>query len=152
MASLLFLLGSKGQAVPDSEKYLPQIPPLHGYSELRYDINLKKLHIVNAFIKVGVTYNASQNRYYSAFGTETYTSGYVLLNAGAAASFTTKKGKTFMRVTVLGDNLANKTYQDNLNRLKYFEPYPNNFTGHNGIYNMGINLVVKLNFPLDFKI
>ncbi len=145
-------LGSKGQAVPDSEKYLPQIPPLHGYSELRYDINLKKLHIVNAFIKVGVTYNAAQSRYYSAFGTETYTSGYVLLNAGAAASFTTKKGKTFMRVTVLGDNLANKAYQDNLNRLKYFEPYPNNFTGHNGIYNMGINLVVKVNFPLDFKI
>jgi len=23
--------------------------------------------------------------------------------------------------------------------LKYFEPYPNNFTGHDGIYNMGRN-------------
>ncbi len=145
-------IGAKGQIVPDSEKYLPQIPPLHGYSELRYDFNFKKSHIVNAFAKIGITYDAAQNRYYSAFGTETYTPGYVLLNAGVAASFTNKKGKTFMRLTVLGDNLTNKAYQDNLSRLKYFEFYPNNWSGHSGIYNMGINLVFKLNFPLDFNI
>jgi iron complex outermembrane receptor protein len=145
-------LGTKGQSVPDSEKYLPQIPPLHGYSELRYDMNFKKAHIVNAFVKVGITYDAAQNRYYSAYGTETYTPGYVLLNAGVAAGFTNKKGKTIMRLTVLGDNLTNKAYQDNLSRLKYFEFYPNNWSGHSGIYNMGINVEFKLNFPLDFTV
>jgi iron complex outermembrane receptor protein len=145
-------LGVKGQAVPDSERYLPQIPPLHGYSELRYDFNLKKLHMVNGFFKVGITYDAAQNRYYSAYGTETYTPGYVLLNAGIATSFTNKKGKTIMRLTVLGDNLTNKAYQDNLSRLKYFDNYPINYTGRSGIYNMGANVVLKLNFPLEFAI
>ncbi|HWB62426.1 MAG TPA: TonB-dependent receptor, partial [Chitinophagales bacterium] len=145
-------LGEKGKAVADSERYLPQIPPIHGYSEVRYDFSIKKAHIVNAFAKVGITYYAAQKRFYSAFGTETYTPGYVLLNAGIGAGFTNRKGKTIMNLYVLGDNLLNKAYQDNMSRLKYFEDYPGNFTGHDGIYNMGVNVSIKLDFPLDFNI
>ena len=145
-------LGKKGQVVADSERYLPQIPPLHGYSEARYDFNIKKLRLKNAFVKVGVTYYAAQNRYYAAFGTETRTAGYGLLNAGVGGSLTGKKGQTVVRIFVLGNNLLNNAYQDNLSRLKYFEFYPNNFTGHDGIYNMGINIQIKLDFPLEFKI
>jgi len=51
----------------------------------------------------------------------------------------------------LASNLLNTAYQDHLSRLKYFEFYPNS-TGHNGIYNMGRNISVKLDFPLAFKI
>ncbi|MCW3127815.1 MAG: hypothetical protein JWO03_3473 [Bacteroidetes bacterium] len=145
-------LGQKGQAVADSERYLPLIAPIHGTSEVRYDFNIKKAQIVNAFVKVGVTYYAKQTRVYSAFGTETSTPGYALLNAGFGAGFANKKGKTIMSLYVLGSNLLNTAYQDHLNRLKYFEPYPGNATGHNGIYNMGTNISIKVNFPLDFKI
>lgn len=144
-------LGQKGHAVADSERYLPLIPPLHGTSEIKYEFNIKKAHLINAFIKVGITYYAAQNRIYSAFGTETTTPGYVLLNAGIGTSFTTKKGKTFATLYVLGADLLNTAYQDHLSRLKYFELYPNNYTGHNGIYNMGRNISIKLDFPLDFK-
>ncbi len=145
-------LGEKGHAVGDSERYLPFIPPLHGISEVRYDFNIKKGQIVNAFAKIGVTYYAKQNRAYTAFGTETPTPGYALLNAGVGAGFANKKGKTIMSLYVLGSNLLNSAYQDHLSRLKYFEFYPNNFTGHNGIYNMGTNISIKVNFPLDFNI
>jgi len=145
-------LGSKGHAVADSERYLPSIPPLHGTSEVRYDFKIKKAHIVNGFVKVGVTYYAKQNRIYSAFGTETETPGYALLNAGFGGGFTDKKGKTVLSLYVLGSNLLNSAYQDHLSRLKYFEPYPNNPTGHSGIYNMGTNISIKVVVPLEFNI
>lgn len=145
-------LGQKGQAVSDSERYLPLIAPIHGTSEVRYDFNIKKAQIVNAFVKVGVTYYAKQDRIYSAFGTETSTPGYALLNAGVGAGFANKKGKTIMSLYVLGSNLLNTGYQDHLSRLKYFESYPGNATGRNGIYNMGTNISIKVNFPLDFNI
>ncbi len=145
-------LGKKGTAVSDSERYLPLIPPLHGTSEVRYDFSIKPAHMLNAFAKVGIVYYTTQNRVYSAFGTETPTPGYVLLNAGIGSSFTNKKGKTIVSVYILGSNLLNTAYQDHLSRLKYFEFYPNNPTGHDGIYNMGRNVSVKLDFPLEFKI
>ncbi len=145
-------LGEKGRAVADSERYLPLIAPMHGNSEIRYDFNIKKAQIVNAFVKIGVTYYARQGRVYSAFGTETPTAGYALLNAGVGAGFANKKGRTIMSLYVLGSNLLNTAYQDHLSRLKYFEPYPGNASGRNGIYNMGTNVNIKVVFPLDFKI
>jgi len=145
-------LGKPGQTVADSERYLPLIPPLHGTSEVRYDFTVKPAHLLNAFVKVGIVYYAPQNRVYSAFGTETSTPGYVLLNAGAGASITNTKGKTVVSIYILASNLLNTAYQDHLSRLKYFEFYPNNPTGHSGIYNMGRNISFKLDFPLDFKI
>jgi len=54
-------------------------------------------------------------------------------------------------VSFLGNNLFNVAYQSGLNRLKYFEPYPGNFTGHNGIYNMGRNFSFRVDVPLRFK-
>jgi iron complex outermembrane receptor protein len=145
-------MGKKGQTVPDSERYLPLIPPLHGTSEVRYNFSVKEAHILNAFVKAGIVYYARQSRIYSAYGTETPTPGYVLFNAGLGGSITNKKGKIIVSVYLLGSNLLNKAYQDALSRLKYFEFYPNNPTGHDGIYNMGRNVSVKLDFPLEFKI
>ena len=143
-------LGSKGKAVPDSMKYLPQIPPLHGKTEVRYDFKIKNAHIVNAFVKVGVTYFAKQGRIFSAYGTETPTPGYALLNAGFGGGFTDKKGKTIMSLYVLGSNLLNTSYQDNMSRLKYMDP--NNAVGPKGIYNMGIDISIKVVVPLEFNI
>ena len=133
-------------------RYLPQIPPIHGMSEVRYDFKIKQAHIVNGFVKVGMTYYGKQNHIYSAFGTETSTPGYALLNAGFGAGFTDKKGKTILSLYVLGSNLLNTAYQDHLSRLKYFEPYPNNTTGRRGIYNMGTNISIKVVVPLEFNI
>jgi iron complex outermembrane receptor protein len=139
--------GVKNTKVPDDEKYLPFIPPFHGVSELRLDFASK--NIKHGFIKAQVEYYGAQNRAFIAYNTETPTAGYTLFNAGVGGSFVNKEGKTVVSVYLMGNNLFNTGYQDHLNRLKYFEDYPGNFTGRNGIYNMGRNIAFKLSFPIN---
>jgi iron complex outermembrane receptor protein len=143
--------GVNGQGkLSDSAKYLPFIPPLHTYSELRANIKKVSQSIVNAFVKVQLEYYAPQNRAYLAFGTETPTPGYSLFNAGFGADITNHKGQTLFNLTVSGNNLFDVAYQSHLNRLKYFEPYPDDPRPHHGIYNMGRNFSLKVNVPLGF--
>ncbi|GAC1527127.1 MAG: hypothetical protein NVS3B15_03740 [Sediminibacterium sp.] len=144
--------GVNGKAVADSERYLPFIPPVHGLSELRYDFDSKLAGIRHGFIKAQLEYYAAQNRVYTAYGTETSTPGYTLFNAGIGGSFTNKQGNTFMSLYIMGNNLFNTGYQDHLSRLKYFEPFRGNFTGRNGIYNMGRNIALKLDFPFNYNL
>ena len=144
--------GLSGSKQPDSTKYLPFIPPLHGVSELRYDFDISSAHIKKGFVKASVEFYAAQNRAFTAYGTETPTPGYTLFNAGVGGSFTDKAGKTVMSVYLMGNNLFNTGYQDHLNRLKYFEDFPGNFTGRNGIYNMGRNIAFKLDFPINYSL
>lgn len=135
----------------DSNKYLPFIPPVHGMSELRYDFNAKKNHIINGFLKIQLDWHMKQDKVYLTDNTETPTSGYALFNAGLGAGFTNKHGKTIFNLSVMGNNLFDVAYQDHLSRLKYFEPYSSSPNGHLGIYNMGRNIAFRIDFPLDFK-
>jgi iron complex outermembrane receptor protein len=96
-------------------------------------------------------YYANQNRVYSADNTETPTPGYVLYNAGMGTEITNRKGKVIANINILGNNITDIAYQSHLSRLKYFEQYPNNQSGRNGIYNMGRNISFKLTVPLNFK-
>ncbi|UAY52511.1 TonB-dependent receptor [Ferruginibacter albus] len=124
----------------DSNKYLPFIPPLHGTSELRYDFECKRSNITNAFVKVQAAWYAAQDRVYLTDNTETPTPGYTLINAGIGAGFNNKQGKTIFNLSIFANNIFDVVYQDHLSRLKYM-----------GIYNMGRNIGIKLNFPLSFK-
>jgi iron complex outermembrane receptor protein len=138
-----------GSKVSDSTRYLPFIPPLHGISELRIDFESKGMNIKRGFVKAQLEYYAAQNRVFSAYGTETPTPGYALVNAGVGGNFVNKEGKTLVSIYLMANNLFNTGYQDHLNRLKYFEDYPGNFTGRDGIYNMGRNISLKLDFPIN---
>ncbi|MDP4285863.1 MAG: TonB-dependent receptor [Bacteroidota bacterium] len=143
--------GVPGQGkISDSAKYLPFIPPLHTISELR--ANIKKIGSVfaNGFVKVQFQVFAAQNRAYLQNDTETPTPGYQLFNAGFGTDLLNKKGEPILNISFMGNNLFNVAYQSNLNRLKYFEEYPGNFTGHDGIYNMGRNFSIRVNLPLSF--
>ena len=135
----------------DSNKYVPFIPPLHGTSELRFDFDAKKSHIVNGFVKAQLAYYAKQDRVYLTDNTETPTPGYALFNVGFGAGITNKKGATMLNVYFFCNNLFDVAYQDHLSRLKYFEPYPNDPRGRSGIYNMGRNFSVKVDVPLNFS-
>jgi iron complex outermembrane receptor protein len=143
--------GVKGKVISSDAKYLPFIPPAHGISELRFDISSKHAHLINGFIKAQVEYYAAQNRAYLEFGTETPTPAYTLFNAGIGGTFTNKTGKSIISLYIMGNNLFDKTYQDHLNRLKYFEDFPGNFTGRDGIFNMGRNISFKIDVPMDFS-
>jgi iron complex outermembrane receptor protein len=140
--------GVPGEAkLSDSARYLPYIPPLHTLSELRANIKKAGKHFANAFVKVQFEIYARQDRAYLENGTETPTAGYQLLGAGFGTDILNKKGNPFLNISFIGNNLMNVAYQSGLNRLKYFEPYPGNFTGHDGIYNMGRNFSIRVNIP-----
>jgi iron complex outermembrane receptor protein len=98
-----------------------------------------------------VEYYAAQNRAFTAYNTETPTPGYTLINAGFGTTITTRAGSTLFRISVQGNNLGDVAYQSHLSRLKYFEPYPGNTSGHSGIYNMGRNISVKLIIPFNVQ-
>lgn len=136
--------------VPDDAKYLPFVPPLHTFSELRGNFKKLSARLSNAFIKVQLENYAAQNRAYLAYGTETPTPRYQLINAGFGADITNRKGKPIVTFSIITDNVFDVAYQSHLNRLKYFEPYPGS-SRFNGIYNMGRNVSLKLNIPLSFN-
>jgi iron complex outermembrane receptor protein len=137
--------------ISSKAKYLPFIPPLHTMSELRGNFKKINNHFSNAYIKFQLEIYAAQNRVYLENNTETPTPGYQLFNFGMGTDITNKKGNALFNVSLACNNILDIAYQSNLNRLKYFEDYPGNFTGRNGIFNMGRNISVKVNVPLSFK-
>lgn len=144
-------LGGNGAVITDSTKYLPYIPPFHTNSELRADIAKKIACFSSIYFKVGVQYYAAQNRAYLAYGTETKTPGYTLLDAGIGANVVNKKNSTLFTISIIGTNLADVAYQNNMSRLKYFDNYPVNGTGRSGIYSMGRNISFKIIIPINVQ-
>jgi iron complex outermembrane receptor protein len=143
--------GGNGARITDGTRYLPLIPPLHTNTELRADLRKRFGCFAEAFVKVGVQVYAAQARFYGAYGTETGTPGYWLIDAGVGGNVLDKKGGTLFSFSVLGTNLADLAYQSNMNRLKYFDDYPVNGTGRSGIFNMGRNISLKLVVPFAVK-
>jgi iron complex outermembrane receptor protein len=102
----------------------------------------------NAYVKLACNNSFTQNKIFAAYHTETITKGYSLLNFGWGLELCNKKQKTFCSVNFVVQNLLNTAYQNHLNRLKYA---PENLaTGRPGIYNMGRNISVTVQFPLSF--
>jgi iron complex outermembrane receptor protein len=143
---------AQNKALGDSAKYLPFIPPTHGISELRYEFNAKKAHLMHAFVKLQLEYSAAQDRVMTAYNTETRTAGYALVNAGIGGSVTGKKGKTIVNIYLNANNLFDEAYFDHLSRLKYFLYSDTDTNPAHGIHNIGRNVALKIDFPLDFSI
>ena len=141
--------GGNGININSNNKFLPLIPPLHTNTVLRANIIGKSRHFSSIYLKFGMEYYAKQDRIYSAYNTETSTPGYILYNAGIGGEILNSKGKSILSFNILGNNITDVAYQSHLSRLKYFEEYPNNPSGRNGIYNMGRNISFKLSVPLD---
>lgn len=131
----------------DSSRYLPFMPPLHFSTDLRANIRTLSRHLSSLYIRTGLEYYARQNRAYLAYDTETPTPGYLLFNAGIGIDITNIRKKVLASINILCSNITDVVYQSHLSRLKYFEPYPRNNSGRNGIYNMGRNISFKLTVP-----
>lgn len=140
-----------GGPVADSLKYLPFIPPLHTHSELRGTFSKGFSSIKNLYAFVGFDHYSAQSRFFSAYGTETYTAGYNLLSAGIGGNLVNKAGKKVVELFIEGTNLANVNYQSNMSRLKYFDN-PDTAPGvQRGIFNMGRNISFKVVVPFDLS-
>lgn len=150
--SLAYVIGLNGnkQLVASSNgaaKYLPFIPPLHTRSELKVMLQRSYGAFHKVHFKAEVDAYATQNRFYAYDDTETATPGYALFNLSAGASIKNKAERTLFDIFLQADNLFDKAYQSNLNRLKYFEYYASSPNGRSGIYNMGRNISFKVIVP-----
>jgi len=143
-------LSNKGHA-PDSLKYLPFIPPPHTHSELRGTYAKGFGRWKNAYAFLGFDHFNAQNRFFSAYGTETYTPGYNLLSAGFGVNLVNAAGKKLVELFVEGTNLANVNYQSNMSRLKYFDNPVVPPGVRPGIFNMGRNVSFKVVVPFDLS-
>jgi iron complex outermembrane receptor protein len=137
------------QNQPDSTRNLPFIPATRLRTELRADFRKIGRSMRHGFVFVEGSYTFDQNRYYAAFGTETATPSYFLLNAGFGGSFTNAKGRELCKVFFIADNLLDLGYQSHLSRLKYAPE--NRATGRQGVFNMGRNVSLKVLVPLALK-
>lgn len=133
---------------PDSTKYLPFTPPAKFTTEVRANAKNLTKTMHNAYFKVGLEHYFTQNKFYSAYGTETETPSYTLINVGLGTDFVAKN-RTFCSLYISANNLMDVAYQSHLSRLKYLGE--NNVTGRTGVYNMGRNISLKLLVPIDFK-
>ena len=143
-------LGTGGQ-VADSLKYLPFIPPLHTHSELRGNFSAGFGNFRNVYAFVGLDHYSAQDRFFAAYGTETYTAGYNLLSAGVGTDIDNAAGKPVIKVFIEGTNLGNVNYQSNMSRLKYFDNANVPAGVQPGIFNMGRNVSFKVVVPFDLS-
>lgn len=126
---------------PDDEKYLPLTPAPRWTSDLRYDFIRDGRLFTNTFAAFGVECNLRQNHYYKAYGTETATPSYTLLNFSMGTDLK-MGGRRAATLVFSANNLTDRAYQSHLSRLKYTDI--NNATGRMGIFNMGRSFDVKL--------
>lgn len=132
---------------PNSTKYLPFIPAPKYRAELKAQFKDIGKIFSNVYVKMGMDYYFKQDKFFSAFDTETATPAYALFNAGFGTSIKAFNKKEFFKVFISADNLTNVAYQNHLSRLKYA---PENLaTGRIGVYNMGRNLSLKLVVNID---
>ncbi|MBI1223651.1 MAG: TonB-dependent receptor [Bacteroidetes bacterium] len=134
---------------PDSLRNLPFMPPAKLQSELRAQLPKPWKSVQSGYIKLEGTYYFKQGKAYTAYGTETPTSGYFLLNAGIGADFMNRGKEVVCRLFFTAQNLLDKAYFSHLSRLKYAPENP--VSGIDGIYNPGRNFGLKLVIPIGLN-
>ncbi|BBQ06697.1 MULTISPECIES: TonB-dependent receptor [Bacteroidota] len=127
---------------PESSKYLPFIPAPRYRGEIKAELRNVNRTFSNAYIKFGINHFFQQDKFFSAYGTETATPAYTLLSAGIGTNIKAFNRSDFMSLFISGENLADVAYQSHLSRLKYAPENP--ATGRMGVFNMGRNISVKL--------
>ena len=133
---------------PDSTRFLPFTPAPKLTSDLRATSRKFGRYLANVYLKIGVDTYLAQNKFYAAFGTETATPGYTLVNFGLGADIIINHKARFS-IYFNVDNLTDVVYQSHLSRLKYLPV--NNLNGRMGVYNMGRNFSFKLIIPINFN-
>ncbi|WP_188561569.1 TonB-dependent receptor [Hymenobacter frigidus] len=135
--------------VESAQRYLPFIPADRLQSELRANFRRQGKRITNPYARVQLEHTFAQNRFFSAFDTETATPGYTLINAGLGTDVANAQGRTLFSLFLTANNLFDVGYQSHLSRLKYADY--NAANGRTGVFNQGRNVSVRLVVPVDFK-
>ena len=127
---------------PEDSRWLPFTPAPRWNSNLRFDIIRDGRTLTNTFVSLGLECYLRQNNAHTAYGTETATPSYTLLNITAGTDIRWHN-RTVASVYLSGTNLTNRAYQSHLSRLKYADGP--------GICNMGRSFGIKLLIPVTFR-
>ena len=127
---------------------VPAIPPARFISQLKGNFLPNGKTIRNFYVSLESDYTFRQEEAFTAYGTETPTPAWWLINAAAGTDFS-KNGKSLFSIIISGTNLTDVAYQNHLSRLKYTQV--NNVTGRQGVFNVGRSFNIKVNVPLSFK-
>lgn len=144
--SFSYVRGMQSDA-PDSLRNLPFMPAPKIDTEIRAQFT-RYGTLQNLYVKVEGEYYFPQNDFYGAYGTETATSGYLLMSAGAGVEIVNAHNAVWCKVYLSVSNLFDTRYQSHLSRLKYAPVNP--ATGERGVFNPGRNISVKAIVPLEF--
>ena len=128
---------------------LPFMPQPRLLSELKGDFKKAGKHIKYAYIKLEADNFFAQKNIFTSFNTETETPAYTLFNIGLGSDIWLNKKNTFSLFMGL-NNITDLAYQNHLSRLKYTDI--NNSNGRMGVFNMGRNLNIKINIPLNIQL
>ena len=127
---------------PEESRWLPFTPAPRWNSNLRYDIIRDGRTLTNTFVSLGLECYLRQNHAHTAYGTETPTPSYTLLNLTAGTDLRWHH-RTIASIYLSATNLTNRAYQSHLSRLKYADGP--------GICNMGRSFRIKILIPVTFK-
>lgn len=127
---------------PEESRWLPFTPAPRWNSDLRYDIIHDGRTLTNTFVAMGLECFLRQANAHTAYGTETVTPSYTLLNLTAGTDIRWHR-RTLASVYLSATNLTNRAYQSHLSRLKY--------AVRPGICNMGRSFGVKVLIPFAFR-
>jgi iron complex outermembrane recepter protein len=143
-----FVQGNFNNAI-EGTRNLSFIPAPRLLTEARANFKKAGKNISNLYAKIELDNVFNQNRAFTAYNTETTTSGYTLLNMGVGADVLYGNGILFCTINIAATNIMDVVYQNHMSRLKYTAK--NQATGRNGIFNMGRNFSFRVNFPLVIK-
>jgi len=146
--SLSYVKGRFTGTNTDSTENLPYIPAARWNTELRVQKKTINKRVRNSYVKLGADISFTQSNIFRAYGTERSAEAYTLLNAGVGCDIYGRRDKTLFSVVVAAQNLLDTPYQSHLSRLRYAAV--NNVTGRTGIWNMGRNISLLINVPLNF--
>ena len=135
----------------DGTGNVPFIPAARYISELRGNFLPKGKLLKNLYLSLESDYTFRQNEAFTGYNTETATGDYWIVNASVGTDVV-NKGKILFSIHFSGMNLGDVAYQNHLSRLKYFLYSASDTNPTHGIYNMGRNVSLKLDFPLDFSL
>ena len=136
-------------ATTDSTRYLPFLPPPRIISQLKFTKAELGNYWRNLYALLEIEHNWRQNEALLAYGTETQTPAYTLINLGAGSDIVNSNGRPLFQLYLTIQNIFDIAYQSHQNRLKYFGI--NEVTGRRGVYNMGRNVSVKVVIPFGGK-
>lgn len=137
------------KARSNSQEYLPYIPAPKYRAEIKTELIKSQKNISNLTFHIAMDTYFKQNKIFSAYETETKTSGYTLWSTGLSAQINVFGKKDALHIFLNIENVTDKSYQNHLSKLKYAPA--NNASGRIGIYNMGRNISLKMIVNIDSK-